>query len=96
LNTEAGELLSLVEWMSDEQLREALEYQDFNKAMKDELSDVFFHLMNICTKLDVDLVESFNKKFENSETRFPIDKAKKFNPVEWKLKKIREKKEVKL
>ena len=96
LNVEAGELLSLVEWMSDEQVREALKNQDFNKAVKDELSDVFHHMLAICNKLDTDLIEIFNKKFENSITRFPVDKATKFDPIAWRLKKIREKKEVQL
>lgn len=96
LSVEVGELLSLVEWMSDEQVRTALEHQDFNRAVKDELADVFHHFLQLCNKLDVDIIDAFNEKLEDSRLRFPVDKAKKFDPVEWRLKKIREKNKVRL
>lgn len=96
LNIEAGELLSLVEWMSDEQVRRALRDQDFNKAVRNELADIFHYLLSLCNQLDIDLVGAFNEKFENSNKRFPIGKSKKFDPVAWKIKKIKEKKEVRL
>ena len=96
LSAEAGELLSLVEWMTDAQVEEALKNPDFRKAVEDETSDVLHHILNLSNKLGVDPLDVFAKKFENSRQRFPVEKTKDFDPVAWHIKKIREKKEVRL
>lgn len=96
LASEAGELLSLVEWMSDEQVEEALTHADYRKSVEDELSDVLHHVLTISNHLSIDPLDVFERKFATSRERFPVHKSKDFDPVAWKLKKIREKKAVHL
>ncbi len=96
VSVEAGELLSLVEWMSEEDVRKALEHPDFRKAVKEEIADVLIELVNLCNVLGIDPVQAFHEKFNNTLERFPVHKAKTFDPVEWKLKKLSKKKPVHL
>lgn len=89
LSVEVGELLSLAEWMDDDQLATALKEPDFSRAVRDEIADVLHHLLGLCNKLGIDPVDALNAKMENSRQRFPQGKSLDFDPVAWKLKKIR-------
>lgn len=96
LNIEAGELLSLVEWLSDKEVGKAMKHEVFRRAVEDEISDVLFHLLGVCNKGKINLAEAFSRKFKQSEERFPVEKAKRFCALDWKLKKIQKKQVVKL
>ncbi|MCR5684591.1 MAG: nucleotide pyrophosphohydrolase [Lachnospiraceae bacterium] len=63
---EAAELLECFQW-SDE--------YDIN-AVKEELADVMVYSRNLLDKLGLDEDEIINKKMDQNERKYPVEKAK--------------------
>ncbi len=82
LSGEVGELTELFQWLSDE---ESFQITQGNKAeaLRHELGDIFYYLVRLCDKLDIDLEAAFWEKIAISEKRYPVDRvkgsAKKYN-----------------
>ncbi len=64
---EANELLECFQW-NDEVFN--LEH------VKEELADVLVNSINLVDKLNLDIDEIINKKMEQNEKKYPIDKIK--------------------
>ena len=63
---EAAELLECFQW-SDE----------FDqKAVEEEMADVFTYLLDLSDRLGVDLLEITDKKMDKNALKYPIEKAK--------------------
>ncbi|MCE7004902.1 nucleotide pyrophosphohydrolase [Kibdelosporangium philippinense] len=71
LSGEAGELLSLFQWLTPEQAMRAMSDPDLAASIEDEIADVFIYLTRLADVLDVDLVKVANAKVDRNETRFP-------------------------
>ena len=64
---EANELLECFQWNDEE----------FNlEHVKEELTDVLVNSINLVDKLNLDIDEIINKKMEQNEKKYPIDKIK--------------------
>lgn len=64
---EANELLECFQWNDEE----------FNlEHVKEELADVLVNSINLVDKLNLDIDEIINKKMEQNEKKYPIDKIK--------------------
>ena len=64
---EAAELLECFQWDDDK----------FDKEhVKEELADVMVYCQNLADKLGVDPDEIINKKMDQNEAKYPVDKAK--------------------
>ncbi len=74
LSVEAGELLEHFQWMSDQDStrlsRERL------AKISEEMADVLLYLIRLADLLDVDLIQSANRKIENNSKKYPVEKAR--------------------
>ncbi|CAM3679938.1 nucleotide pyrophosphohydrolase [Kibdelosporangium persicum] len=71
LSGEAGELISLFQWLTPEQAAAAMRDPELAADIEDELADVLLYLVRLADVLDVDLIKAANAKIDRNETRFP-------------------------
>lgn len=71
---EAGELLELFQWLTEEQSKNLTEEQ--RKAVEEEISDVFLYLLRLADRLSIDLLEAAKNKMIINELKYPADKVK--------------------
>lgn len=71
LQLEASEVLELFQWTKDNQMKPGKESQ-----MADELADVYYWLIMLANHYNIDLTEALNKKMDENEMKYPIEKAK--------------------
>ena len=64
---EAAELLECFQWNNDQYDKE---------HVKEELADVMVYCQNLADKLGVDSDEIVNKKMDQNEAKYPVDKCK--------------------
>ncbi|MFE4544261.1 nucleotide pyrophosphohydrolase [Arthrobacter sp. NPDC056727] len=76
LSGEAGELLSLFQWLRDGQVGEWLNDPGNRTAVEHEMADVFGYLLRLADVLDVDLVASLRAKIDVNEQRYPVELAR--------------------
>lgn len=74
LALEAAELLEHFQWKNEAEVVQHLAEQKPEVAA--ELADVFYWVLLIANKLDIDLVEAFSDKMTKNELKYPIDKAR--------------------
>jgi len=74
LSAEAGELLEVFQWLTEEQSRR-LDAQA-RSAAADEVADVLLYLVRIADKLGIDLLAEAQRKLADNERRYPVDKAR--------------------
>lgn len=67
ISIEANELLECFQW--DEK------HYDINEV-REELADVINYCLQMANKLDFDVVDIVNKKMDEIEKKYPIEKAK--------------------
>lgn len=81
---EASELLEHFQWKSDAEMSTHVTQQ--KEAVADELADVFYWVLLIAHDLNIDLKESFFRKMEKNERKYPADRAsgnhKKYTELE--------------
>jgi 8-oxo-dGTP pyrophosphatase MutT (NUDIX family)/NTP pyrophosphatase (non-canonical NTP hydrolase) len=74
LTLEASEVLEHFQWKS------AKEIDNYTKSHKgeiaEELSDVLYWVLLMAYDLDINIVNSFKKKMEQNEKKYPVEKAK--------------------
>lgn len=67
ISIEAGELLECFQWSGE----------NFNEqAVEEELADVLNYCVQMADVLHLDLDEIVNKKIEQNERKYPVEKAK--------------------
>lgn len=71
LNLEASEVLELYQWTKDNQLK-----PERAGKISEELADVFYWLIMLANHYNIDLVEALDKKMDQNELKYPIEKAK--------------------
>jgi len=74
LTLEAAELLEHFQWKNDSEI--VAHVVGKKGEVGAELADVFYWVLLIANKLDIDLFEVFNTKMEKNEKKYPVDKAK--------------------
>ncbi len=74
LALEAAEVMEHFQWKSDEEM---IQHAVKHKAdVGEELADVFYWVLLLANKLDVDITDAFQKKMHKNEAKYPITKAK--------------------
>jgi NTP pyrophosphatase (non-canonical NTP hydrolase) len=71
LNLEASEVLELYQWTKDNQLK-----PERAEKISEELADVFYWVIMLSNHYNIDLIEALNKKMDQNETKYPIEKSK--------------------
>jgi dCTP diphosphatase len=73
---EAGELLEVFRWMTDEESRSIRPESDDYQHSAEELADVFIQLLRIANALDLDLLESARSKIRVDEAHYPVSSSR--------------------
>jgi NTP pyrophosphatase (non-canonical NTP hydrolase) len=74
LVVEAGELVEVFQWMTEEQSNSLTPAQ--RSQASEEIADVLLYLIRIADKLDVSLVDAAQKKIEKNAQKYPAQKVK--------------------
>jgi NTP pyrophosphatase (non-canonical NTP hydrolase) len=74
LSVEAGELLELFLWASDEGPQPPVSTR--RERVAQEAADVGICLLNFCERAGVDLLAAMSEKIEANELRYPVDRAR--------------------
>jgi len=74
LSAEAGELLEVFQWLTEEQSRN-LEPKAM-AAVGEEIADVLLYLVRLGDQLGVDPVAAAQRKLAENERKYPADKAR--------------------
>lgn len=67
ISIEANELLECFQWNDDNYDLE---------EVKEELGDVINYCLQMANKLNLDLIDIVNKKMDETEKKYPVEKAK--------------------
>jgi len=74
LSGEAGELLEIFQWLTDEQSRRLDDKA--RSAAADEIADVLLYLVRLADKLGLDPLAEAQRKLADNERRYPVEKAR--------------------
>jgi len=74
LSLEAAEVMEHFQWKNEIEI--AKHSIDKKEEVGEELADVLYWVLLLANRLDVNLVESFQKKMDKNEIKYPIDKSK--------------------
>ena len=73
---EATELLEKFQWLTDEEVKQALCDAEMFGAVKSELADVVTYALNLSSRLGIDLSAAVLEKLGENERKYPVDKVK--------------------
>jgi NTP pyrophosphatase (non-canonical NTP hydrolase) len=74
LSVEAGELLEIFQWLTEEQSRSLA--PETRAAASDEVADVLLYLIRLSDKLGIDPVAAAQRKMLENARKYPADKAR--------------------
>jgi NTP pyrophosphatase (non-canonical NTP hydrolase) len=75
LNLEAGELLELIQWKSDQEIAALPISPHGRENLSDECADVFMYLLLLTHAAGIDLESATRAKLEKNALKYPKDKA---------------------
>ena len=67
LSVEASELVEIFQWLKESDLK-----QVDKEKVADEIADIFFYLIRISQKMNIDIEKSFYKKMTKNVKKYPI------------------------
>lgn len=73
---EAGELLEIFQWLTEDQSRRIMESNDTKSKVEEEIADIAIYLIRLCDKLQIDLDKSISNKIEVNKKKYPVEFAK--------------------
>lgn len=74
LSVEAGELLELFQWLTEEQSAELT--PEVRAQVAEEIADVQIYLVRLADRLGVDIQAAVDAKLRSNEARYPADRVK--------------------
>jgi NTP pyrophosphatase (non-canonical NTP hydrolase) len=74
LSLEAAEVLEHFQWKTNAEIEEYL--IDHKEHIADELSDVLYWVLLMSHDLNIDILEASNKKMEENNRKYSVEKAK--------------------
>lgn len=74
LSLEAAEVLEHFQWKNAEEISRHI--LDKKLEVGEELADVFYWVLLLANKLDIDLLEAFQAKMKKNEAKYPVEKSK--------------------
>jgi len=70
---EAGELLELFQWLTEEQSRQIAHSNPDMQRVREELADVLIYVLRLADTLGVDLESALHDKIALNERKYPIE-----------------------
>jgi len=77
LSAEAGELLEVFQWLTEEQSRSLT--PEAQAAASEEIADVLLYLIRLGDRLGIDPVAAAQRKLVANAQKYPADKARSSN-----------------
>lgn len=74
LALEAAEVMEHFQWKNEKEMAEHI--VKMKTEVGEELADVFYWVLLLANKLDIDLVEAFTNKMDKNVAKYPVEKAK--------------------
>ncbi len=71
---EAAEVLEHFQWKNEQEIE--IHTTDRKEELSEEIADVFYWVLLLANKLDIDLVQAFDSKMSKNEAKYPVAKAK--------------------
>ena len=69
LSVEASELLEIFQWQKADEYKNANKKQ--KEIIKDEIADIFYYLVRISDKLNIDIEKALIKKMKKNRKKYP-------------------------
>lgn len=76
LSVETSELVELFQWMTEEKSNELKDDPVLMEKVRDEVADIFFFLMRISAKADINLEAALLSKLKKNEEKYPVEKSR--------------------
>jgi NTP pyrophosphatase (non-canonical NTP hydrolase) len=76
MNIEASELLEHFRWKKDKEVDEMFTDKEKRQKIEDEMADVFYFLLRMSDRYDVDLTKALETKMRENHEKYPIEKFK--------------------
>jgi len=73
---EAGELLEVFQWLTQEQSQLSSLSSDQLEAATEELADVLIYALRIADKLDINLQDAISNKIDKNALRYTVEASK--------------------
>jgi len=77
--TESSELLEHFRFKSEKEVDEMFKNPEKKGEISEEMADVFYFLLRLAQRYDVDLANELTKKLEKNEKRYSLEKFKGSN-----------------
>jgi dCTP diphosphatase len=74
LCAEAGELLEVFQWLTEEQSRRLA--PQAQASASEEIADVLLYLIRLADQLGIDPIEAARRKLAKNAQKYPVDKAR--------------------
>ena len=74
LCVESAELLSLMQWKSEDEVRDVVDRR--HDDVRDELADVLHSVLLLASDMNIDLAEALEQKLAKDALKYPVNKAK--------------------
>ena len=74
LSVEASELLEIFQWQKADEYKRATEKQ--KEMIKDEIADIFYYLVRISEKLNINIEEALLNKMKKNKEKYPKESVK--------------------
>ena len=71
LSVEASELVEIFQWLKESDLKKV-----DKEKVADEIADIFFYLVRISQKMNIDIEKSFHKKMIRNIKKYPVKLSK--------------------
>ncbi len=68
---EAGELLELFQWLTDEEITDYLKNEEFREALSQEIADVMIYLLRLSDVAGIDPAVAIVNKMTANEMKYP-------------------------
>jgi NTP pyrophosphatase (non-canonical NTP hydrolase) len=71
LSVEASELVEIFQWLKESDLKKV-----DKEKVADEIADIFFYLLRISQKMNIDIEKSFYAKLKKNVIKYPVSLSK--------------------
>lgn len=77
--TESAELLEHFRFKNEAEVEAMLKNPEKKTEVSEELADIFYFVLRLAQKYDINLVDALDKKLEKNARNYPIEKARGSN-----------------
>jgi dCTP diphosphatase len=76
LAVEAGELLEIFQWLTDQQAQAIIDSEVDLQSVRDELADILIYLVRLADVLNISLKDAVEAKLQSNEQKYPVEIAR--------------------